>query len=47
MKDDRMVLKATKMMYSNRKDGDILMDAPQTDRWGELRAMVTADKGKA
>ena len=46
MKDDRMVLKATKMMYSNRKDGDILMDAPQAGSWGELRAMATADKGK-
>ena len=46
MKDDRMVLKATKMMYSNRKDGDILMDAPQAGSWSELRAMATADKGK-
>ena len=46
MDDGRMVLKAVKMMYSNRKEGDLLMDAPETNSWEELRAMAAADKGK-
>ena len=46
MDDGRMVLKAVKMMYSNRKEGDLLMDASETNSWEELRAMAAADKGK-
>ena len=33
-------------MYENRRDGDLLMDVPETDEWEELRAMATAGKGK-
>ena len=47
MDDGRMVLQATKTMYENRRDGDLLMDVPETGDWEELRAMATAGKGKA
>ena len=46
MDDGRMVLQATKTMYENRRDGDLLMDVPETGEWEELRAMATAGKGK-
>ena len=46
MGEDRMLSQAVKTMYENRRDGDLLMDAPETGNWEELRAMVKADKGK-
>ena len=46
MGEDRLVQQTVKMMYDNRKDGDLLMDAPQTVVWEELKKMATADKGK-
>ena len=41
-----MVLQAVKMMYDNRREGDLLMDAPVTSDWDELRSMASAEKGK-
>ena len=46
MDDGRMVLQAVKMMYDNRREGDLLMDAPVTSDWDELRSMASAEKGK-
>ena len=46
MDESRMLSQAVKTMYDNKRDGDLLMDAPETSNWEELRAMVKADKGK-
>ena len=37
MDEKRMLLQAVKMMYEDRREGDLLMDAPATDSWQELR----------
>ena len=44
MKEERMVLRAVKMLYHNRKEGDILSDAPATDSWEELRELAKDKK---
>ena len=44
MKEERMVLRAVKMLYQNRKEGDILTDAPATDSWEELRELAKDKK---
>ena len=41
--EERMIKKAVRMLYENRSQGDILMDAPQAKTWAELVAM-TEDK---
>ena len=46
MKEDRMVHKTVKMMYEDRRDGDLLMDAPKAVSWEELKKMAAAEKGK-
>ena len=46
MEDDRMVAKAVRMMFNDRKEGDLLMDTPAASSWQELQKMVKADKGK-
>ena len=45
MKQDRMLHKAVKSMYNNRRPGDILMDAPASSNWPELIALAKKDKG--
>ena len=46
MKEDRMVHKTVKIMYEDRRDGDLLMDAPKAASWEELKKMAAAEKGK-
>ena len=46
MNEGRLVHQAVKMMYGNRKEGDMLMDAPKSATWVELKKMAVADKGK-
>ena len=36
MEDGRLVKMAVQQMYDNRKEGDLLMDAPETKTWQEL-----------
>ena len=40
MQPTRMVSKVVQHMYSNRHEGDLLMDAPNTETWEELCSMV-------
>ena len=44
MGEDRLVKKAVKTLYKNRKFGDTLMDAP-TAPWRELCNMASDEKG--
>ena len=37
--EERMVKKAVRVLYQNRSEGDILMDAPDTERWEDLVEM--------
>ena len=46
MKEDRMVHKTVKMMHENRRDGDLLMDAPKSANWEDLIKMAATEKGK-
>ena len=46
MDENRMLHKAVRMMYESRRSGDILMDAPKTTCWEDLREMAAADEGK-
>ena len=46
MPERRMIHKAVKMQYANRAEGDLLMDAPPTSSWEELKAMAFADDKK-
>ena len=46
MGEERMLLQAAKMMYEDRREGDLLMDIPATESWQGLRDMATAEKGK-
>ena len=41
-----MVHKTVKMMYENRRDGDLLMDAPKSANWEDLIKMAATEKGK-
>ena len=40
MPEKRMVRKAVKLLYNNRAEGDLLMDAPATESWEELTALA-------
>ena len=44
MIEDRMVLKAVKILYENPKEGHLLMDDPVTKTWEELREKVKDTK---
>ena len=44
MEEGRMLLRATKTLYENPVEGDLLMDAPASGNWLELRK--TAKDGK-
>ena len=44
MDEDRMVLRAVKLMFENRREGDILMDAPDAGTWEELRGKAKDKK---
>ena len=44
--EDRMQQRAVKEAYDTRSEGDIMMDAPETDSWRELR-LWTADGDKS
>ena len=47
MGEERMLLRAVETLYENPQEGDLLMDAPATSSWAELRAMAANDrKGK-
>ena len=35
--EDRLLFKAVQHMYAHRSEGDLLMDAPKTATWTELR----------
>ena len=43
--EDRLLLKAVQHMYAHRSEGDLLMDAPKTANWLELRQW-TQDRKK-
>ena len=43
--EDRLLQRAVKCLYDCRSEGDILMDAPHTDSWRELK-MWAADRQK-
>ena len=43
--EDRILQRAVKDVYEHRCEGDILMDAPKTGSWRELR-MWAADRDK-
>ena len=43
--EDRMLQRAVKEVYDTRSEGDIMMDAPKTDSWRELR-LWAADRDK-
>ena len=44
MGEDRMLLRAAKTMYENPQEGDLLMDAPATSSWTELRKLAKEQK---
>ena len=44
MDPDRLLIKAVRLMYDKRAEGDILSDAPTTDTWAELKAWVADEK---
>ena len=46
MSEKRVIQKAVKMLYANRAEGDLLMDAPDTDSWEELKSLAFADDKK-
>ena len=43
--EERLLHRAVKFLYDCRSEGDILMDAPRTDSWCELK-MWAADRQK-
>ena len=43
--EDRMLQRVVKDVYENRCEGDIMMDAPKTDSWRELK-MCAVDRDK-
>ena len=46
MPEKRMIHKTVKTLYANRAEGDLLMDAPATSSWEELKEMAFADEKK-
>ena len=46
MDEGRLVHQAVKMMYGNRKEGDMIMDSPKSATWVELKNMAVTDKDK-
>ena len=45
MRDDRLIKQALHTIYDNRKEGDILMDIPDTKDWQDLQAIASHRKG--
>ena len=45
MDEDRLLHKTVKEIYHNRKNGDILMDAPVTKDWKQLIQLARKNKG--
>ena len=43
MPEERMVHKAVKLLYTHRAEGDLLMDAPATESWEELKELAKED----
>ena len=43
--EERILQRAVKEVYENKSEGDILMDAPKTDSWRELK-LWAADRDK-
>ena len=41
-----MIHRAVKTLYANRAEGDLLMDAPATSNWEELKKMAFEDDKK-
>ena len=39
--EERILQRAVKEVYENRSEGDILMDAPKTDSWREMKLWAT------
>ena len=46
MSEKRMIHRTVKTLHVNRVEGDLLMDAPATSNWEELKKMAFADDKK-